>query len=220
MCASFDLNALWVFLEEYEYLWGALFIIAGGFLGFFGRKLFKAAIFLVTAILVVFGILLLFYTTFLEDTTEEWVGWTVLGCSILLGLVAGFFMMKLERFGISLLSGWGGFLLGFFCFEMFLYPTDSPAVFWIVSIVLAIGAGVFAWFNEKHVLINMTAFGGAYMLIRGISFYAGGYPNEFTLARQLKEGNTEAFSNWFYLYMCFIAAVAVAGSYVQYKTNK
>ena len=220
VCASFDLNALWTFLEEYDYLWGACFIIAGAFLGFFGRKLFKAAIFMVTAVLVVFAILLLFYTTFLEDTTEEWVGWTVLVCAILIGLVAGFFMMKLERFGVSLLAGWGGFLLGFFFFEMCLYPTESVALFWCISIGFALIAGVAAFFLEKHMLINMTAFGGGYMLIRGISFYAGGYPNEFTLARQLKEGNTEAFDNWFYLYMVFILLVSAAGSFVQYKTNK
>ena len=104
VCPSFDLNALWTFLDEYSYIWGVLFIVGGIFLGFFGRKLFKAAVFMVTAILVVFAILLLFYTTFLEDTTEVWVGWTVLVCSILIGLVAGFFMMKLERVGAALLG--------------------------------------------------------------------------------------------------------------------
>ena len=71
----------------------------------------------------------------------------------------------------------------------------------------------------EHVIINMTAFGGAYMLIRGISFYAGGFPNEFTLADQLKAGDTSAFTNWFYLYMVCILIVAVVCSVVQYKTN-
>lgn len=125
VCASFDLNALWTFMEKYDFLWGALLIIAGIFLCFFGAKLFSAAIFMVTAIMTVFLILLLFYTTFLEDTTEVWVGWTVLGCSILLGLVAGYFMMKLERFGIALLAGWGGFLLGVMINEMALYKVES-----------------------------------------------------------------------------------------------
>jgi len=219
VCPSFDLNALWTFLDEYSYIWGVLFIVGGIFLGFLGRKLFKAAVFMVTAILVVFAILLLFYTTFLEDTTEEWVGWTVLICSILIGLVAGFFMMKLERVGAALLAGWGGFLIGIMLNEMVLYKAESQALFWCMSIGCALVAAVLSFFFYEHVLINMTAFGGAYMLIRGISFYAGGFPNEFTLADQLKAGDTSAFTNWFYLYMVCIIIVAVVCSVVQYKTN-
>ena len=76
---------------------------------------------MVTAIFVVFGILLIFYTTFLKDSTQNWVGWTVLGCAILIGLIAGFFMMKLERVGAAILAGWGGFLLGVMLNEMVLY---------------------------------------------------------------------------------------------------
>lgn len=194
--------------------------MAGIFLGFFGRKLFKAAIFMVTTVFVVFGILLLFYTTFLDDTTEVWVGWTVLACSILIGLVAGFFMMKLERIGAALLAAWGGFLLGMLLNEMVLYLAESQAVFWCVSIGCAVAAGILSFFFYEHVLINMTAFGGAYMLVRGISFYAGGFPNEFTLAKQLQAGDTSAMNNWFYLYMVCILIVAILGSIVQYKTNK
>ena len=220
MCPKFDLNALWTFLDEYSYIWGVLFIVGGIFLCFFGRKLFKAAIFMVTAIFTVFAILLLFYTTFLEDTTEAWVGWTVLACSILIGLVAGFFMMKLERIGAALLAGWGGFLLGVMLNEMVLYLAESQAVFWCVSIGCGIAAAVLSFFFYEHVLINMTAFGGAYMLIRGISFYAGGFPNEFTLAEELKAGDTSAMDNWFYLYMACIVITAIIGSIVQYKTNK
>jgi len=99
VCPSFDLNALWEFMDEYSYIWGVLFIVGGIFLGFFGRKLFKAAIFTVASIVCVFAILLLFYSTFLKDTTEMWVNWVVLVCSIIIGLVVGFFVMKLERFG-------------------------------------------------------------------------------------------------------------------------
>lgn len=220
VCPSFDLNALWIFLDEYSYIWGILFIAGGAFFCFFGRKLIKAAIFAVTAILIVFAILLLFYTTFLSSTTEVWVGWTVLVCSILLGLVGGFFMMKIERVGAALLAGWGGFLVGLMINEMALYKAESQVAFWCVSIGCAITAAVLTFFLYEHVLINMTAFGGAYMLIRGISFYAGGFPNEFTLAEELKAGNTDAFTNWFYLYMVCIFILAVVGSIVQYKTNK
>ena len=220
VCSTFDLNALWIFLEEYDYLWGALFIVGGIFLAFFGRKLFKGAIFVCTALIVVFVILLLFYTTFLKDTTESWVGWTVLVCSILIGLVAGFFMMKLERIGAALLAGWGGLMIGFMLNEMALYKVESVALFWVVNVACAVAGAVLSFFLFEHVLINATAFGGSYMLIRGISLYAGGFPNEFTVVNELKAGDTSAFNNWFYLYMVCIFILFVVADIVQYKTNK
>ena len=220
MCSKFDLNALWQFLDDYSYIWGVLFIVSGVFLAFFGRKLFKAAIFMVSAILTVFAILLLFYTTFLKDTTETWVGWTVLACSILIGLVVGFFMMKLERLGAAILAGWGGFLLGFLLNEMVLYKVESQVLFWCVNVACAATAAILSFFLYEHVLIMTTSFAGSYMLVRGISFYAGGFPNELTLADQIKAGDTDAFTNWFYLYMVCILLCTAAGAVVQYKTNK
>jgi len=61
----------------------------------FGRKLWVAAIFLITFFIVSAGLLLLFYTTFLRSTTAGWVGWTVLAGSIVIGLALGFLMTKL-----------------------------------------------------------------------------------------------------------------------------
>ena len=219
VCSTFDLNALWDFINQYTWIWCALFVGIGGFLCFLGRKLFKATIFIIAATLTVFAILLLFYTTFLEDTTEAWVGWTVLVCSILIGLVAGFFIMKLERLGAALIAGWGGFLLGVMLCETVLFLAGSQIVFWIVSVTCALLAAVASFFWYEHVLIIGTAFAGSYMFFRGISFYAGGFPNEFTLAEQYKEDVEGAFSAWFYLYLVLIVALTVLGSYVQYKHN-
>jgi len=219
VCPSFDLNALWEFMDKYSYIWGVLFIVGGIFLGFFGRKLFKAAIFMVTTIAVVFGILLLFYTTFLKDTTEMWVNWLVLVCSIIIGLVVGFFVMKLERFGAALLAGWGGFMVGLMLNETVLYLAESVALFWCVNVGCAVTAAALSFCFYEHVLIIMTSFGGSYMLIRGISFYAGGFPNEFTLAEELKAGDTSAMNNWFYLYMVCILLVSVGATIFQYKTR-
>jgi hypothetical protein len=90
----FTINALWTFLEKYAYYWGAAFILAGLFLGLLGRKLWVAAIFMIGAFVTMSAILLLFYTTFLKTRTAVWVGWTVLGCSAIVGLIVGFFLTK------------------------------------------------------------------------------------------------------------------------------
>jgi hypothetical protein len=69
VCPAFSSNALWDLLQEYQYLWGAVFIAGGIFLCFFGRKLFAVAIFMITAFAAVFLILLGFYTFFLQEDT-------------------------------------------------------------------------------------------------------------------------------------------------------
>jgi len=49
-----------------------------------GRKLFSFTLFCVGTLVTMTLILLIFYSTFLKDSTEAWVGWTVLVCSILI----------------------------------------------------------------------------------------------------------------------------------------
>ena len=94
-CSSFSINAIWDFFGSLKWLWGALFIVAGVFLAFMGRKLFVAAIFLATVLATLSLIMIVFYGTFLKSNTEPWVGWTVLACGVLIGCLAGYFMMKI-----------------------------------------------------------------------------------------------------------------------------
>ena len=184
-CASLDLSAIWDFFDENTWLWGTIFIVAGALVCFFGRIFFKATVFFATTLLVAAGILLLFYTTFLKSTTEDWVAWTVLISSVLIGCVAGFFAIKLERLGAALLAGWGGFMVGALINEIALYKVGSTALFWCVCIGCAIVAAILTFVIFDHVLIIMTSFAGAYSFWRGISLFAGGFPNEFTLAQEI-----------------------------------
>lgn len=77
-CPVFSTNSMWVFLEDYLWLWGILFMLIGVFLCFWGRKLFVYAIFLITAFAACLILMLVFYALFLKDNTAIWVGWIVL----------------------------------------------------------------------------------------------------------------------------------------------
>lgn len=65
---------------------------------------------------------------------------------------------------------------------------------------------------------HATVFIGAYMIIRGVSFFLGGYPNEAQTFAQLKEGNLK-FSGYVYLYFLLFIVLNVAGTWVQHKTD-
>ena len=72
-----------------------VFMVIGLFINLMGRKLFKVIIFLAGVLLVVGVVLVIFYTTFLKDNTASWVGWVVLGCSVLVGLLLGCLFVKI-----------------------------------------------------------------------------------------------------------------------------
>jgi hypothetical protein len=208
-CPVYSLNSLWEWLDEYYWLWGAVLICAGFFLGLFGQKLFSVTLFLIGTLVTVALVWLLFYSTFLSDSTEGWVGWVVLGCSILIGLLGGFLLYKCQRLGAAVIGGWGGFLLGVVFYTTVLWAVTSEVAFWIISITCALIAAGLSFVFYFHAVILSTSFVGSYFFVRGISLYAGGYPNEWALIEMIKSGAISHISYWFYLYLFFIIVLTV-----------
>jgi hypothetical protein len=88
-----------------------------------------------------------------------------------------------------------------------------------IIIGCAVVLGYFAFQVEKIVVIIVTGFVGAYMIVRGISLYAGGYPNEMAISREISEGGLDFdnFPKTFYGYLAGIGVCALVGFYVQFK---
>lgn len=88
---------------------------------------------------------------------------------------------------------------------------------------MVIFAGVFAvmsFFIFDHALIISTAIVGSYGFVRGISLYAGRYPNEFTLVELIQKGLISQIDPIFYAYLAGILVMAIIGMIVQYKMKK
>lgn len=101
---------------------------------------------------------------------------------MILGTVVGLLLAKFSRVGVTVLAGWGGLCLGLILYSAFLYKFESQVVFWVTIIGFAIVSGVLSYFFIDYIVIASTSLIGAYGLVRGISLYAGRYPNEFTIA--------------------------------------
>lgn len=153
-----------------------MFIILGFFLGLFGQKLFSATLFIIGTMVTVAAIWLLFYTTFLTDKTDAWIGWVVLISSLIVGLLGGYLLYKLQRVGAAVVGGFGGFICGILVYTTALWAIKSNAAFWICGSVGAIIAAIAAFIFYFHVVILSTSFIGSYLFWRGIAMYAGGYP--------------------------------------------
>jgi len=65
----------------------------------------------------------------------------------------------------------------------------------------------------------ITSFAGSYFIIRGISLYAGGFPNEVDLSNDISSGGVDwnSFNKAFYGYLAGIVVLTGLSFYFQVK---
>lgn len=68
-------------------------------------------------------------------------------------------------------------------------------------------------------MILSSAFGGSYLLMKGIGMLAGNYPDEFTLAERIKLHQFDTIPVAYYIYLALICFVGIAGCFVQFKLS-
>lgn len=69
----------------------------------------------------------------------------------------------------------------------------------------------------NHSIILATSLIGSYFFVRGISFYVGGFPNEYLLTKQLRNGVLVAEPWTFYVYLGGILVATIICAIVQYR---
>lgn len=104
--------------------------------------------------------------------------------SVFLGVIITFFVTKkFVVVGVGMLGAWTLISVSFLIIPLFGMKNDDSAniIRWSIYIVLGlIGFALGVWKSEP-VKIYLTAFIGAFFFVRGISVYAGGFPNELTM---------------------------------------
>ena len=90
----------------------------------------------------------------------------------------------------------------------------------ILCVILGVTFGVISDYSEKASVIISTAFGGAYLLIKGIGMLAGNYPDEFTIAERIKLNQFPSIPTFYYVYISLMFVLGAVGCYVQYNLMK
>ena len=218
-CPVFTLGQFTQFIEKYYYLWGAALIVLGIFLAFFGNKFVNVVIFLVVALGVFVLLGSLFFYLFLKKVKEDWAQWLSAAAIIVVSLLAGFGVMKMRKYGIGLVAGWGGVMLGFMVNATFV--VKNKYAYWAIIIAAALLLFVLAIKIEKTVIIFTTAFVGSYAIIRGVSLYVGGFPAESELQAELADGVVDwaNYDKRFYIYMAAILVCTVISTIYQRRKN-
>lgn len=94
------------------------------------------------------------------------------------GIGVGLLFYKLERVGAAILAGAFGFFIGSTLYNLALFWAYNVYVYFIFSIIIALLFAFLAFRYFTSILIWGTAFFGAYVLVRGISMFAGHFPSE------------------------------------------
>ena len=137
----------------------------------------------------------------------------------MIALTIGALLAKHKKYGITLMSGFAGAMLGSFVTMSFAVKTNLA--FWLVTVGLGLLIAIISWFTEEYVIMFVTAFVGSYSFVRGISFYAGGFPNEMELHRKFSSGAIDwaTFNKWFYAYVTGIVIMSICSVVYQWRSK-
>ena len=181
-CSRLSVSSLWGYLADYAAYFGAFLLTIGLLLVFIGRKLLKPAICFTGFLTTIALSCLIYYSVYLQDTSNLAQFWYFLGGGALVGIFVGLLACWASRVGAMVLAGWGGFCGGLILNESIIYRAELQWLFWTTIVLCTLGAAIMAWFFLDEVVITSTVLLGAYCLVRGTACYAGHYYNEVTMA--------------------------------------
>ena len=227
-CVKVDFYFIFKFIQDYKALFVILLMVFGLFNCILGKRLGKYTAFLLCVFLITI-LVLVFSQYVLPSGCNEWIIWVMFAVGIILGCTAGYFTFKYHKKILSFLTGGvSGFFIGQFLYNLFgnRIPLDvNGIVINIVFVVISIGVMIaVAFFFNKFIIIFATSFIGACCFIRGISLFAGGFPDEIKIMDLRGKGETEQLSDlltWkVYVYLAAMVITTVLAVIAQYKFFK
>lgn len=174
-CPDFSVYSFWTVLFANRYILGAILLGIGGFFCFLGNKFIKIVEFFTGVLVVSFVVVyLLFSYLKVQYTSLEF--WLILGIAVLLGIIVGYFIAKLEWLAPVILAAFLGYIVGVFLYNIALkYIKSNPtAVFWVTIVVSIAAFAVLGYFLAKHIMVIGTAFIGGYAMMRVLYVFTVG----------------------------------------------
>jgi len=159
------------------------------------------------------------FALFFNRNSSEVTQWIIFGVCCVVGILFGLLMAYLSRFGTAVLAAWGGVALALMLYTSFMYKWDNShqVLYWIWVIGMGVATGILGYVLFNHAIIFATSIVGSFLLVRGISFYAGGFPDIGLVIEQIKNGQTPTFNNAFYGYLAGFIVASLGFLVFQYK---
>ena len=178
-----------------------ILIAAGTASCFFGGKLTAYLYIIIYALLLflLFAVALSNFGTFsiLEtdsETTSMGVFKAIVGfvvCAVAsIGVGVFFYKEKFKDANLVIIGSIAGSFLGFLLYSLFASIITRSLILLCLILIACSAFFIFLMFikdNDLEALAFISI--GAYLIIRGLSFFLGGYPNEVEVLFQLSDGN-------------------------------
>lgn len=155
-----------------------------------------------------------------EETTASGITLAIVGVllSLLAAIAAGFIAKLTTKITSGVIGGIAGFFIGFLLYTLVFaqFVKSNTALLWI-TLIITTGLGAFCMYRyEEEAEVHVTHVIGSYLIVRGLGFFIGGYPNEAQTFFQLQKGNFNLPAS-FYGYLVGFIVLNVAGAWFQHK---
>lgn len=156
-------------------------------------------------------IFILIFVVFNVRKMSQLVIWFILGISISIGFVIGYFMTKIAKIGVCIIGCWTGLLFAIILDSFTFNKMGITFMIYILALLFISLFGFLAYRYYGYVLIISSSILGSYFLVRGVSLILGGYPNETDLL------NHSSIPWSFYLYVVIMVVLSITGVVMQVK---
>jgi len=158
--------------------------VLGLFLLILGGKHYKVTMFLAGQMSACAFLMVILFVSVYPSNSPYWVVWLSLVLTLGAGSGVGYVTQRWARLGVLLIGAWIGGLIGGVLYGLVFhaFAHENPLLcLWLCIVFCSVILAVLSMVFFDHAVIIGAAIGGSYLFIRGISCFAGGYPNEFLL---------------------------------------
>ena len=217
-CPVLSSGPLARFLEDGGYFIGAPMLLIGGYLCFFGGKHPGVTLFIFSTLAVGLIELFMLYLFVLPNFVPVWTVPIVGSVCLGMGLGMGYGAAKWPKIGVMIMGFCLGSLLGYLVYWSFLIGSVNTTTAKLVTILgVALFTAILYIAIYDHMVIVTSAIFGAYILVRGLSMYFGGYVNEFTVVLATQNGDLGEIRWTMFLYWAFMILLAAISIHAQLK---
>ena len=225
-CGAIKASGFVQYLNSNPWVVALVMIGAGIAACFFGGLLFDYIMYTVPAIVSFLFVAVVvssfgLFTVLEEDieTTTGGVFKAIFGFTIALAvaIVVGFLAKNTKKIAMGILGGIGSFFLGFLFYSLVfaMFIKSTTILLWITLIVFTVAGTYFVYTRQEDLEVHLTVFIGAYLIIRGLSYFLGGFPNEAETFFELQRGKFNLPLSFFGYLLLFIV-LNVAGTWFQH----
>lgn len=108
--------------------------------------------------------------------------------AIIVGLFLAFIMTKMLEIGAAIIGALIGQAVALAIYNMILGATSSMPLLIFLSLFFIIGMAFLSFKYYDVIVIFLTAAIGSYAFIRGISLFAGHFPSEYYIVKEITNG--------------------------------